>query len=253
MRLKKKMKLGNGWIVVFAALTLLCGSLIAIASPSTAAPIETAYTLASDVGPISPTGASVSILAIPGSELLNGITFPPNAPGVCLDGVCDSNTQDWVVFRVSVLSGDIGQLGVSLLNTFTSGMNALGLGYFREDGPLQDGSGGTATYTGTIGDPDVPIFNFQANGGGAGITGTSLALFVAYADGSLPQSPVNFPNPPFGLGAAQFMVSPFGSAAIASSNGHFTTSIDIIPEPSVAVLLGLGMAALSARRVRREV
>lgn len=231
------------WILKLYGLSVagLVLALLAVA-PAGALPIETAFTLDSAVGPLTPTGASISIEPIPGIELLNGITFGPNPPGVCLDGVCDSTTQDWVIFRVSVLTGNIGELGVALLDTFTNGLSALGLGYFREDGPVQDGTGSTATYTGSVGDPDVPIFNFVANGGGAGITGTSLALFVAYADGTLPHTPTDFGV--FGVGAAQFMVSPFGSAAIASSNGNFTTPINIIPEPGTALLLGLGLAML---------
>ena len=227
-------------------LFLLATVAVGLAAPASALipPHEEAFTLDAPVGPVSYTGGSVNLLPIPGGEILNGIEGGPYDGVLCLDGTCDIQNQDWIVFRVSVLSGNVGEVGVSLLDSFSSGLNALGLGYFFEGGPAQDGTGGSDLYTGSIGDPDVPISNFEANGGGAGITGTTLALFVAYADSSLPQTPSDFGF--MGDGAASFMVEPFGGAGAASGQGNFTTSIEVIPEPGTALLMGLGLLALGA-------
>ena len=240
------------------ALTML----FAAAGPSSALipPNEEAFTLNASVGPIAYTGGSVTLDPIPGSELLNGIASGPNIGINCLDGVCDIKNQDWVVFRVSVVSGNVSELGLTLLDSFASGLNSLGMGYFLEDGPIQDGSGSTASYAGSIGDPDLPLFTFLANGGGGITTGsnfggstlsdTSLALFVAFADGTLPHTPTNFGV--FGDGAVSFMVEPFGGAGAGSSQGNFATSLEVIPEPGTALLMGLGLALLGARRKGRS-
>jgi hypothetical protein len=228
---------------IFGLLLLLL--LLAVPAPASALipPNEEAYTLNEAVG-ISYTGGSVDLLPIPGSEILNGIEGGPYDGVDCLAGTCDIQNQDWVVFRVSVLSGDVGEVGASLLDSFTSALTALGLGYFYEGGPAQDGTGLSDLYTGNLADPDVPRFNFVANGGGAGITGTSLALFVAYADGSLPQMPSDFGFQ--GLGAANFDAQDFGGAGTGTGGGNFATSIEVIPEPGTALLMGLGLLALGA-------
>jgi len=227
---------------------VLSGALFAAMVAPTAGAV-TAYTLDGQIGPVTYTGGSVTLDPVSSGgpdPVLNALNLNID----CLDGVCDIVTQDWVLFEVSVVSGSVGQVGLTLLDTFLSGgLNALGLGYLLGDGPgpIQDGSGGTDLYTGTIGDPDLPVFSFEANGGGAGITGTSLVLFVAYADGSLPHTPSQFPG---GDGAVSFMVEQFGGAGAGSGQGNFTTAIDVIPEPTTGLLMGLGLALLGARRRR---
>ena len=214
-----------------------------------AAPIETAYTLNGQVGPILYTGGSVTldpVLSGGPDPLLNAI----NVNIDCLDGVCDIETQDWVLFEVSVVSGNVGEVGLTLLDTFASGLNALGIGYLLGGGPVQDGTGGTDIYAGTIGDPDLPIFNFEANGGGAGITGTSLVLFVAYGDGLLPHTPTNFGA--FGDGAVSFMIEPFGGAGAGSGQGNFDAPIDVIPEPTTGLMMALGLAMLGVHGRQRR-
>lgn len=224
---------------------------VMVAPVAGAAPIETAYTLNTQIGPVSYTGGSVTLDPVVSGgpdPLLKALDLHID----CLDGLCDIEVQDWVLFEVSVVSGAVGQVGLSLLDSFASGLNAAGLGYLRGDpvGPLQDGSGATDLYTGSITDQDVPVFNFEANGGGAGITGTSLVLFVAYADGSLPHTPTNFGA--FGDGAVSFMVEAFGGAGAASGQGNFATPINVIPEPTTGLLMGLGLALLGVWHRRQQ-
>ncbi len=223
------------------------------ASSVAAVPLETAYTLNSSVDIDYGSDASVDVT-------LNPIAAPPplldakNSSSICLAGTCDIQSQDWIVFTATVLQNDLDQLKVNLLDSVAGSLTALGMGYLLDGGPVQDGSGATASYTGTLADVDLPQFDFRANGepfaGGAGITGTTLTLFVAYADSTLPQ----LPQPPFnifGPGAAQFMLQPSGSAGIGSNNGNFATPISVIPEPGTALLMGMGIALLSLRRRQR--
>ena len=82
------------------------------------------------------------------------------------------------------------------------------------------------------------MFTFAGSGGG-GLTGTSLPLFVTYANGSLPT-----PAGPFGEGATQFMITEFGGAGIDSPIENVTQTLDIVPEPATAFLLGIGFVSL---------
>jgi hypothetical protein len=218
-------------------------SVLAFVAPAGA----TLITLDAQVGPVAYTGGSATLDPIPLGEPLD----TSNLGIDCLDGVCDFANQDWAVFRVSVVSGDVGSVGLTLLDSLAGGLPALGMGYFLGGGAVQDGTGGTDLYTGNIPaapDSDVPVFGFEANGGGAGLTGSSLALFVAFADGSLPQSP-QAPFDGFGIGAVSFMVEDFGGAGAASIQGNFAT---VIPEPGTALLLGLGLAGLCSGRWRKR-
>ncbi|HIG70043.1 MAG: PEP-CTERM sorting domain-containing protein [Myxococcales bacterium] len=235
--------------VKMGRLSSLVAGLLLLAATAGAAPIETAYTLDGQVGPVTYTGGSVTL-----DPVLSGGPDPflnvSNINIECLDGSCDIETQDWVLFEVSVVSGNVGEVGLTLLDSFASGLNALGIGYLLGGGPIQDGGGATDLYSGNIIDPDLPIFNFEANGGGAGVTGTSLVLFVAYGDGLLPHTPTNFGA--FGDGAVSFMIAPFGGAGIQSGQGNFTTPIDVIPEPTTGLLMGLGLAMLGVHARRRR-
>jgi len=242
---KSKLKsFGLSSVLVFAFL---------LAATANAAPIETAYTLDGQVGPIVYTGGSVTldpVVSGGGDPLLSALNLDID----CLDGVCDILTQDWILFEVTVVSGNVGEVGLTLFDTFASGLEAEGMGYLLGGGPVQDGAGGTDIYTGSvIGDPDLPIFNFEANGGGAGlgVGTTTLVLFVAYGDGLLPQTPTDFGV--FGDGAVSFMVEPFGGAGAGSAQGNFTTSIGVIPEPTTGLLMGIGLVMLGVHsRFRRS-
>jgi hypothetical protein len=227
----------------------LVAALVLLTATAGAGPIETAQTLNSQIGPLVYTGGSVTLDPVVSGgpdPLLNAI----NINIECLDGTCDIGTQDWVLFEVSVVSGNVGEVGLTLLDTFGSGLNALGIGYLLGGGPIQDGSAATDSYSGSIFDPDLPIFNFEANGGGAGITGTSLVLFVAYGDGLLPHTPTDFGA--FGDGAVSFMIEPFGGGGAASGQGNFATPIDVIPEPTTGLLMGLGLVMLGVHGRRRR-
>jgi len=166
---------------------------------------------------------------------------------ICLTGTCDIENQDWIVFEVKVTGGSVDGVGLGLLS-----QSALGMGYFLQGGPIQDGTGLSDTYTGSLGVPTVPQFTFLGNGGGAGLTGTSLALFVAYDNNTLPQTPP-IPFNVFGDGAVQFMVTEWGGANVTPNLlTNFTTSAEVIPEPGTALLLGMGVLMLGARARNRR-
>lgn len=249
-KLKSGMKLGsrrNRNRRVLLAL-LACLSMTAGTFAGSAQATSIAFALDAQVGPVTYTGGSATLDPV----VSGGIDPLLDATSVdCLAGSCDVEAQDWVLFEVSVLSGNVGHVGLSLLDSFVSGLDALGMGYLLGGGPVQDGTAGSDAYSGTLVDPDTPVFSFVANGGGTGLTGTSLVLFVAYADGTLPQTPSSFGF--LGDGAVSFMVEPFGGAGAGSANGSFTSNIDVIPEPTTAVLIGMGFAILGMRGKGRSV
>ncbi|MFP8878304.1 MAG: PEP-CTERM sorting domain-containing protein, partial [Myxococcota bacterium] len=149
--------------------------------------------------------------------------------------------QDWLVFTLTVTAGSLNDTGVGALFA-----TSLGIGYFLQGGPVQDGTVGTDTYTGdSTSVPTLPVFTFVGNGGGVGLTGTSLPLFVTYANGALPT-----PSIGFGVGATQFMITEFGGAGIDSPTENVTELIEIVPEPSTALLLSGGLVLLGARARR---
>lgn len=235
--------------------------LVVVAYAVTAAPAR-AVTIATTVAPmltldsavaVSNSGGTYTMLPISSEDL-----FLKQLGGSveCLGGgTCDALNQDWIVFDVSIDSGNLGSLSVTLLDSFVTGLNAVGMGYYLDGGPVQNGSGSTDTYAGTLADPDVPVFSFTANGGGAGLTGDGnsatpdiLTLFVAYADGTLPQTPSTWPPPNDTPGRASFMVATF-TAASGTNQGNFTT---VVPEPGTGLLLGLGVALLATYGRRRR-
>lgn len=118
------------------------------------------YTLDASVN-FSPTGASGTVDPFAG--------FLDEADAICLAGTCDLEApQDWLVVTVTVTSGSVNDVGFGALFA-----NAVGVGYFTQGGLPQDGTSGQDTYTGSIANPSVPVITFLANGGGAGLTGTS--------------------------------------------------------------------------------
>lgn len=209
------------------------GALVAfVATAGTAS--ATAYTLDGSIG-FTAGGATGTV---------DPVGTAQNADfSVCLAGVCDYTTQDYLVFEVTVTSGSVNDVGVGALFA-----NALGLGYFLNGNPVQDGTGGADTYTGTIANPSVPTFTFLANGGGAGLSGTSLVLFATYASGALPTAG----GGPYGPGSTQFMITDYGSAGIDSPVEPVTTPVDVVPEPATALLVGGGLLLLGARARRRS-
>jgi hypothetical protein len=172
------------------------------------------YTLDSQIA-FSITGASGTIDAY--DPLLDG---PINyaADGICLAGVCGGPTQDWILFRVTVTSGSLDQVGVGAL--FAS---SVGAGYFNIGGGTPDNADITTV-------PTTPVFNFTTTA----LTGTSAPLFVAYPDG-LPTAG----GGPFGPGSTQFMVQLGGAA-----DAFLGTVTTVVPEPGTVLLLGAGFLGL---------
>ena len=214
------------------------GLLLASVAATSASAVEIGYTLNDPPG-----SAPFSAGSLTGTiDPFTGSLDPSDT--ICLDGSCDLPNQDWLVFTLTVTAGSLNDAGVSALFA-----GSLGLGYFKQGGPAQNGAGGTDTYTGDATSvPNVPVFTFEGNGGGIGLTGTSLPLFVAYANGSLPTPPGMF-----GEGATQFMITEYGGAGIDSPIENVTQPIDIIPEPSTALLLSVGLAFLGGMARHRRV
>jgi len=161
---------------------------------------------------------------------------------ICLDGACDLASQDWMVFTVTVTGGSLSGAGVGALMATSEGV-----GYFLQGGPPQNGTGGTDTYVGDQSIPTIPIFTFTGSGGSIGLTGTSLPLFVTYANGTLPT-----PAGAFGEGATAFMISDYSSASTITKIVNVAQPIDIVPEPSTALLLSAGLLLLGALSRRRR-
>lgn len=165
-----------------------------------------------------------------------------HADAICLDavgGVCniDIFTQDWLLFQISVTAGSLDELGVSLPT-----LAGLTLGYFSGTGVAPDANCGVACGS-NIDVATDPVFKWETSG----LTTTSAVLFVAYPDSSLPHLPfLDPPGIPLGpLGQTKFMVSETGDPGNEPVEGISTTSISVIPEPSTAALLALGLAGLT--------
>lgn len=207
--------------------TTLIG-ILAVFPALTGSAAEIAYTLDDPPGAAPFTAASLTGTVNPFTGTLVATDT------ICLDGACDLPNQDWLVFTVTVVTGALNDVGVGALFE-----GSLGLGYFVQGGPVQDGTGGSDLYTGdSTSNPNLPVFTFVGSGGG-GLTGTSLPLFVTYADGALPT-----PAGPFGEGATQFMITEYGGAGIASPIENVTQTIDVVPEPATAFLLSVGFLLL---------
>jgi len=213
-----------------------------LASSASAALTETVFTLEPADDPLAFT-AGAATGQIQAIDLSTAATSLSAGDSICLSGACDIVNQDWIIFEVAVSAGSIDGVGLGLLS-----QSALGMGYFLEGSPVQDGTGLSDTYTGSLGVPTVPQFTFLDNSTTAGLTGTSLVLFVAYADNTLPQTPP-IPFNIFGEGAVQFMITEWGSSNVSNPIGNFT---EPVPEPGTALLLGMGVLMLGARARNRR-
>lgn len=209
-------------------------TLVLWASTASAVPFptpQTVYTLDGSVS-ITPGGA---LPTLTGTLDPVGDEVGDLDDAVCLTSVapvtCDIGnilTQDWLVFTVSITAGSLDELGFS-----APFLDAEMIGYFA-------GTGDAPT-AGSLAVADSPNFSFNA------LSGTSAILFVAFADGTLPNS--NFLDPPGipvgPMGQVNFMVSETGNPGNQTFQGIATTTINVIPEPATAMLLAAGLVGLT--------
>lgn len=148
---------------------------------------------------------------------------------LCLDGACgnpnDFSTQDWMVFRVTVTSGSLDEVGVGSLF-----QPANGVAYFTSLGGTAPTAGDATT------NPNTPDWSF------ASLTGASAPLIAIFDAGDLP----SLGGGPFGPGATNFVVRLGGSTNQVT--GYVTTPI---PESSTGLLVGCGLLTFAAARRRR--
>jgi hypothetical protein len=204
---------------------LALGLALACSMAGSASAVEIAFTLDDPPG-------SVPFAAGGATGFVNPFTGILDADFTICLGVCDIANEDWIVFTLSVTAGAVFDMGVASLGAGS----ASSIGYFT-------GVGGTPTAL-SLAVPTVPVFTFS------GLTGTSVVLFVAYADGTLPADP----NPPFDLpvGTTNFMITEDGGAGIQTVSAIITQQTGVIPEPSTALLLGSGLLLLGARARKRR-
>lgn len=174
------------------------------------------------------------------------------------DGAAPNFTNDFFIFDVTITSGSMDQITVSLHKMSGAPLGEPATtGYFA-DGGFQDPNGVTAPYTKeVVNDPLIQIvpfpigtatgiFNFNFGGTGVGSQGvpagyvqtgeTTVRLFVIYSS----------PTALLEYDTASFMISPVGGS-------DFTVQGEIIPEPGTILLLGSGLVALGIGERRRRV
>jgi hypothetical protein len=208
----------------------------------------------------APAGAAVFTIdaAVPVTVSGNSVSFDPVNTmdvGDLTDSICFSSgttctetfaTNDWVVFTLSVAAG-------SVIDSFGFGGSPVFDGGFPAIGPMASNNGyfnssaDGLTYAGIMGLPST-VPEWQITNGGGVLTGavTTLTLFAMYDLNTLPQTP----NCPFAptcgpdpVGTVNFMVS---SGVPSITGSAVLTSVTVLPEPSTAFLMGLGVVFISA-------
>lgn len=213
-------------VCALALIGLFAGSARAI-------PVQNAYTLDASV---NVSGGALPTLVATIDPIAGPIEF--HADAMCLDSTgvgCDPIdiiSQDWLVFTITVTTGSLDEIGLALVDIPT--ISAEIMGFFDHGGIEPLGSSNLSVST-------DPVFHFS------GLTGTSEILFVGFAAGTFPTNPSPIPLP---AGATNFMVSETGDPGNQTFTGFVNTSVSIVPEPTTAALLMLGLAGLSiaARR-----
>jgi hypothetical protein len=214
---------GKPLLCSIAALTL---SVLATGAASAASTPNAVYTLDAPL-PFAILGATGTVTPyLPGIEGALGPLYTTDV--ICLDGGCsdpnDFSNQDWMVFRVTVLTGSLDQVTIGALFEASNG-----LGYFTSLGGSAPTSGDATT------NANSPEWLFSS------LTGSSVPLIAVYDAGDLPSAG----GGPFAPGSTNFDLRLGGSAD--QFLGIVTTPI---PEPSTGLLLGLAMLGL-ARWPRR--
>lgn len=202
-----------------AALGVLVAAWLLAPAAAHASVPDVALTL-DDPVPYSITGSSG--VFEPYSFATDGVLDFDN-DAICLSGDCNVPDQDWLIFRVDVLSGSLDETAVAALFEDSNGA-----GYF------QGGIGTAPDSADATTNADTPNWLFTS------LTGKSALLFAVYDDGLLPSG-----GGPFGAGATNLIARVGGSGD--EELGFANTQV---PEPSTALLMAVGLTCLA--RFSRE-
>lgn len=184
-------------------------------------------------------------------DAVEDVDIPSLSASICFSTgtTCTGNfgTQDWIVFRATVESGEVNSFSMLPAAQEGGGPTATDYGYFNVGDALTYAEGLLPSEWDVDNPaPDAGKFTFTG-----GPTDTTEVLFALFELGTLPQTPACFslPFPPYEVcppeGTITFMIA--AGAASQSIEGQ----LRLIPEPSTALLVGIGSIILGVRSRRR--